>query len=140
MTVGESPAAYAHADQVATLTDQVRRTYPQALAWASDQAATLQQALARASADDGWRALTALVDAHQHLTGTELAHLPRRDEVADEVLTAALYLASGIDWAAVAIEVRELGDGQWRVKWDSGDYWRDVPVPAPAAPNAEVAR
>ena len=81
--MGESPAVYAHADQVAA-------------------------------------------------TGGLLAELPDRDTVADDVLTAALYLASGIDWAAESISMRRLDTGVWRVAWTDGSTLHDVPVDGPA--------
>ncbi|HKT02872.1 MAG TPA: hypothetical protein VJT31_25355 [Rugosimonospora sp.] len=132
--MGESPLTYAHADKVATLTERVRRAHPQALAWAGGQVTALQHALNLPDNPERRAALSVFVAAHQHLTSTELAHLPGRDAVANDVLTTALHLASGIDWAATSVEVYQLGDGRWRVAMDCGHGMQDVPVPAPETP------
>jgi hypothetical protein len=137
--MGNPPAVYAHADQVAALTDRIRRDHPQALAWATEQVDQLSAALGHPERARGYTALWLFVVAHQHLTGGLLAERADRDTVADDVLTAALYLASGIDWTAFSINVRRLDTGAWRVAWTDGSHLRDVPVDDPGTATAVPA-
>jgi hypothetical protein len=137
--MGESPAVYAHADQVAATTNRIRRDHPQALAWATGQVDQLSAALRHPEHDRGYTAMWPFVAAHQHLTGGLLAGRADRDTVANDVLTAALYLASGIDWTATSITVRHLDTGAWRVGWTDGSHERDVPVDAPETAAAVSA-
>jgi len=137
--MGEPPAVYAHADRVAELADRIRRDHPQVLAWAAKQTERLREALEDPKRDRAYTAMWPFVVAHQYLTGGPLAGLADRHTVADDVLTAALYLASGIDWAAVSITVRRLDNGDWRVGWTDGSHERDVPVAAPDTATAAPA-
>ncbi|WP_328384313.1 hypothetical protein OHQ88_34260 (plasmid) [Micromonospora zamorensis] len=146
--MGESPATYAHVDAVNELTTRIRREFPAALAVAVAAAPDIHQALRRSIRKQ--EGLLAIVALFEQLTSTELAHLPQREKAADEVITAALHVTSGIDWTATSVQVNVLDPGSYRVRlWDgSGSTTstvqvlpgRDVdPAPHASAPScAEV--
>lgn len=127
--MGESPATYRHADAVAARTLQVISAHPKALARARAFTPTIQQAISSTRRPDD---LLACVTVFRELTATELADLPDRTKVANDVMTAALYLASGIDYAATSVEVYQIPTGPYRIRFTSGPVIEDVPVlPAP---------
>ncbi|MEV0732328.1 hypothetical protein [Polymorphospora sp. NPDC050346] len=135
--MGESPATYAHADQVARLTERIRRDQPEALNWAERQ--PLWDAVRQLRSERAPDMLALLVSAHQHLATTFLAHQADRDRIADEVLTAALYLTVGIDYAVTSIEVVAAGQpGRYTVRLSAGGHSLHLPVamPAPCGPTS----
>jgi hypothetical protein len=130
----------AHARAVAALTARVRREHPRAVACALESAATLLDAIERmAGSTAGMDALPAVVAIHRRLTATHLADLPDPSAGADEVITAVVFLAAGIDDLAAAVTVRRLSDATaaelpgwaspYRVAVDFGDRIIERPVP-----------
>ena len=124
--MGESPATYRHADAVAARTLQVIGAHPRALAHARAFAPAIQQAISTTRRPDD---LLACVNAFRELTVTQLADLPDCTKVANDVLTAALYLASGIDYAATSVEIYQIPTGPYRIRFTRGPVIEDLPVP-----------
>lgn len=136
--MGESPATYHHADAVAALTLQVIGAYPTALARARAVAPVLQHAVSSAHRPSD---LTMCVTVFRELASTELAELPDPMKAANDVMTAALYLASGIDYAATSVEIYQIPIGSYRIRFTSGPVSEDIPVPpTPVQANTLSAR
>lgn len=124
--MGESPATYEHADAVATLTARIRAEHPDALSWASEPAA----AIVAATTFQDPAVLTLLVNAHHHLSAV-LTEEPDPQRLADDILTAAIHLASGIDYAAVAVQVRHLDGYRYSVTTYDGTVRTITPYTHP---------
>jgi hypothetical protein len=129
--MGESRATYEHADQVARLSEAIRRDHPVALQWALDHVPELRAAAGRLSKSDAPGAMSVFVAAQHCLATGYLAHLPDPHTAANDVLTAALWESSDIDYAATSVVVTRHPTG-YMAGLDDGTTGHHVPVRWPA--------
>lgn len=129
--MGESPATYEHADAVKELTQRIRAEHPAALVATLECAPALIDAIDESNRTRSYDPLTIFVAVFQHLTTCILSHLPDAATVANEIITAALYEANGIDWAATSVQVTQPQPGTYRLRFSSGSGSSSGTVPAP---------
>ncbi|MFF3867081.1 hypothetical protein [Micromonospora sp. NPDC001898] len=124
--MGESPATYKQADQIAALARRVRARHPEHLRLTTE---AMRDIL---TLDDTYERSRRVVVIFLHLTMSE-TH-PVAPKCANQIITAAAYEANGIDWAATEFTVRWTEHGRFYLNTMSGGAGSGMPVNLTADP------